>query len=63
MRRALVAVFVTAFAVQTALLATIAVMPSAVIVPACQEDEVLVGQGDFRAGYWDAYHCVNFEEV
>jgi hypothetical protein len=27
-------------------------------VPQCQEDEVLVGVGDFHhSGYWDSYRC------
>ena len=32
-------------------------------VPACQEDEVIVGYGEFDNGYSDKYRCVNFEEV
>lgn len=32
-------------------------------VPACQEDEVVVGVGDFDNGYWSGYECRNFEEV
>jgi hypothetical protein len=26
-------------------------------VAACQEDQVLVGTGDFEGGYWEAYVC------
>jgi len=26
-------------------------------VPACQEDQSLIGAGDFRDGRWDAYVC------
>lgn len=32
-------------------------------VPSCQEDEVVVGVGDFDNGYWSGYECRNFEEV
>jgi len=27
------------------------------VVPACQEDEVIVGTGDFVAGRWTGYRC------
>ena len=27
------------------------------IVPQCQEDEVIVGEGDFTAGRWSGYRC------
>ncbi len=27
-------------------------------IPACQEDEVVVGNGDFSSGYWSNYECV-----
>jgi hypothetical protein len=27
------------------------------IIPACQEDAVIVGQGDFVEGYWTEYVC------
>ena len=26
-------------------------------VPQCQEDQVIVGQGQFNDGYWDYYTC------
>lgn len=26
-------------------------------VPQCQEDEIIVGQGDFSGGFWDSYSC------
>ena len=26
-------------------------------VPQCEEDQVLIGTGDFDAGRWDAYVC------
>jgi hypothetical protein len=33
-------------------------------VPSCMEDDVIVGVGNFRNGYWsDGYKCINFEEV
>ena len=27
------------------------------VVPACQEDAVLIGAGDFDGGRWDWYEC------
>ena len=34
------------------------------MVPSCQEDEVIVGRGDFNsAGYWGNYYCENVDEV
>lgn len=30
-------------------------------MPSCQEDEIVVGVGDYDAGYWDAYVCQHFE--
>lgn len=27
-------------------------------VPHCEEDQYIVGQGDFHAGYWDRYGCL-----
>lgn len=55
----------TALAVLAAIALTVAVTTSlSHSVPPCQEDEVLVGQGDFHpSGYWDGLHCVNLEEV
>ena len=29
----------------------------------CQEDEVIVGVGDFSNGTWQGYRCENREEV
>lgn len=29
----------------------------------CQEDEVIVGVGQFEAGRWTRYECTNREEV
>lgn len=31
--------------------------------PRCQEDEVIVGMGDFRDGLWDGYQCVPFDNM
>lgn len=31
--------------------------------PKCQEDDVIVGTGNFSNGYWDSYKCVNIDEV
>lgn len=36
---------------------------SAPVVPACQEDEVVVGRGDFKGGYWSAYGCETLDDV
>lgn len=36
-------------------LALIASTPPA--LPACEEDQVLVGAGDFEMGKWTAYEC------
>jgi hypothetical protein len=37
------------------------------LAPACQEDEVIIGTGDFKStGYWDHYECFhpdNFEQI
>lgn len=42
-------------------LAAVALPPS---VPRCQEDEVVVGVGDFHSsGYWDAYRCWHVENA
>lgn len=27
------------------------------VVPACQEDSVLIGNGQFTNGYWSRYEC------
>ena len=31
--------------------------------PSCQEDEVIVGIGDFDSGYWSEYICVHPEVI
>lgn len=31
--------------------------PAGPVVPACAEDSVLLGTGDFEAGYWTGYEC------
>lgn len=30
-----------------------------VTVPRCEEDEVLIGRGDFERGRWSAYACTH----
>lgn len=33
-------------------------------VPQCQEDEVVIGRGDFgNDGYWDFYECANRDDI
>lgn len=33
-------------------------------VPACQEDEIVVGHGDFKpTGYWNGYGCEALDDV
>lgn len=29
-------------------------------VPKCQEDEIIVGTGNFANGYWDSYECKHY---
>jgi hypothetical protein len=29
----------------------------------CQEDEAIIGQGDFSAGLWDSYACVAVDNL
>lgn len=30
-------------------------------VPRCEEDEVIVGHGDFDGRYYDGYHCESWD--
>lgn len=62
MRPLIVTVFV-AWAWLALLALPHAAEPGPRVVPACEEDEVIVGTGDFAGGYWTGYQCVNFEEV
>jgi hypothetical protein len=56
--RRLVLAVITAVALTLAV--TTSLNHSVPNVPPCQEDEVLVGQGDFHAsGYWDRLVCQN----
>lgn len=33
-------------------------------IPPCMEDEVIVGVGNFKDGYWDGgYMCIHFKDV
>lgn len=34
---------------------------SAPRAPRCEEDQVVVGAGDFQNGYWDRYECRSVE--
>lgn len=43
------------------LVALTAVQPRT--IPQCEEDEVVVGFGDFEHGYWDAYECVPMDDL
>lgn len=53
----------TALAVIAAVALTVAVTTSlGHPIPSCQEDEILIGVGDFHAGgYWDSYDCHNID--
>lgn len=32
-------------------------------VPACQEDQLILGAGDYAGGYWTVYTCINLEGI
>ena len=31
--------------------------------PSCQEDELIVGVGDFDSGYWSEYLCIHLDNI
>lgn len=54
-----VAVLLAAMAVLVFMVAYVALIGWAPPVPHCQEDQIIVGAGDFENGLWDHYHCAD----
>lgn len=46
-----------------ALAATFGGLEPSRVIPACEEDQVIVGFGDIAAGYWTRYECVAVDEI